>query len=70
MKDCFETRIKNPVDPAKSIKASRLPVAPGELTGLLSFLPLLKMEQYYKKAVWSREENLEAENCPYNKPAN
>ena len=60
MKDCFETRIKNllSVDPAKSIKASRLPVAPGELTGLLSFLPLLKMEQYYKKAVWSREENL------------
>ena len=40
-----------PVDPMKSVKTGRLLVALGELTGLLSFLPFLKMEQYYKKAV-------------------
>ena len=62
-------KIDYPVDPAKSV-VRRLPVAPGELPGLLSFLPFLKMEQYYKKAVQSQEGNLEAENCAYNKPAN
>ena len=40
-----------PLDPVKSVKIERLPVAPGELTDLLSFLPFLKMKQYYKKAV-------------------
>ena len=59
-----------PVGPVKSVKTGKLSVALGELTGLLGFLPILKMEQYYKKDVYSREENLEAENCPYNKPAN
>ena len=28
------------------------------------------MKKYYKKAVWSREENFEAEGCAYNKHAN
>ena len=62
-------KIDYPVDPAKSV-VRRLPVEPGELPGLLSFLPFLKMEQYQKKAAQSREENLKAENCPYDKPAN
>ena len=39
------------VDPVKSVKTERLTVAPGELTGLLSFLLFLKMEQYHKKAL-------------------
>ena len=38
-----------PVDPVKSVKTGRLPLASGDLTGLLSFLSFLKMEQYYKR---------------------
>ena len=40
-----------PVEPVKSVKTGRLPVAPGDLAGPLSFLHFLKIEQYYKKAV-------------------
>ena len=58
------------VDPVKSVKTGRLQVAPGELKGLLTFLPFLKIEQYYKNSVSNREENLEAKNCPFKKPAN
>ena len=39
-------KFHHPVELVKSAKTGRLPVAPGELTGLLSFLPLLKMKQY------------------------
>ena len=44
-------KIDYQVDPVKSVKTGRLTVAPGKLTGLLSFLPFLQMEQYYKKAL-------------------
>ena len=37
----------------KFIKTGKFQVALGELTGLLSFLPFLTMEKYYKKAVSS-----------------
>ena len=58
------------VDPVKSVKTGRLQVAPGELKGLLTFLPFLKIKQYYKNSVSNREENLEAKSCPFKKPAN
>ena len=41
-----------PVDPVEWVKTGRPSVAPGESTGLLSFLSFLKMEQYYKNAVY------------------
>ena len=44
-------KIDYSVGPMKSVKTGRLQVAPGDLTGLLSFLLFLKMEQYYKKAL-------------------
>ena len=47
----LEEKFYYPVDPVKSVKTGRLPVAPVEFTGLLSFLPFLKMEQYNKKSV-------------------
>ena len=42
-------KVDYPVDPVKSVKTGRLPLASGDLTGLLSFLSFLKMEQYYKR---------------------
>ena len=44
-------KIDYPLDPVKFIKTGRFKVAPRELTGLLSFLPFLTMEEYYKKDV-------------------